>query len=454
MLEEIINQDAQAFETYFHDSQVEQIARDTKFVQRESKLTGLVFIKALTFGFTKYPRATLNQLCQFCLDLGVELSTQGLDQRINPKAVLFVQKMLERSLAVLRAERKEVAEVLDQFTAVYFQDSTIVSLPEALQDIFPGVGGNASSAAVKIQLLFEFTEGNIAHLEFVAGRQPDQGYQGHLPKVQSDSLLIQDLGYFNLETLKAVAGQQAFFLSRWKQDACVYLAQEPHQALDMLPFLRQQQVEAAEYNVLLGAQARIPCRMVCVRLPPSVAAQRRRRAKANAKRKGKTLSKRALELLDWNVFLTNAPPERLSVRQILVCYSLRWQVELIFKLWKSEAALKHLAGMRKERILSELYAKMIGIVLTHFLVAPLRFLLREQRVEISPTKARQVFQDRVKSLALAIGVGTQRLKDEIDKLCQRILRFARKTRRKKHLSTYDKLLAVEDLAIYQLYPLT
>ncbi len=97
---------------------------------------------------------------------------------------------------------------------------------------------------------------------------------------------------------------------------------------------------------------------------------------------------------------------------------------------------------------------MIGIVLTHCLVAPLRFLLRDQRIEISPTKARQIFQDRALSLASAIGDGNQHLLDEIMALCRRILRFARKTKRKKQLSTYNKLLAAHSLQIHQLYPLT
>lgn len=453
MLDKIVDQDAQALDAYFNEQKVEQAARASQFVERSSKLTGLIFLKTLVFGFIQHPKASLNQLCQVCLDFGVMISSQGLDQRINEAAVAFVQQMLERALTLWRARHQEIAEALDQFSAVYFQDSSIISLPEALQEIFPGAGGNASSAAVKIQLLFEYRGGNIEHLEFVAGRIADQGYQGHLTKLEPGSLLIQDLGFFSLDSLKTVADRDAFFLTRWQNQASVFLAQEPDEALDMLAFLRQQRETVAEYPVLLGAQTRIPCRMICVRLPAAVAAQRRRRAKANAQRRGETLSQRTLALLDWNVFLTNVPAERLSLRQILVCYSLRWQVELIFKLWKSEAALKHLAGMRKERVLCELYAKMIGIVLTHFLVAPLRFILRDQQIELSPTKARQILQDRAKKIALAIGVGSQHLRDEVKELCQRILRFARKTKRKKRLSTYSKLLAADSLTICQLYPL-
>jgi hypothetical protein len=453
VLEKIIDRVVQGFERCFDGRRIEQMARNCKFVQRKSKLTGCVFVKTLVLGCIQYPKATLKQLCEIALDFGVAIKPQGLDQRLNAQAVILMRQMLRRVLAMAKAQRQEVAEVLDQFAAVYFLDSTILSLPATLQEVFQGVGGKASCAAVKIQLLFEYLSGQIAHLNFSAARETDQAYQGHLPHVQPGSLLIQDLGFLNLRTLQTLVDQSAYFLTRWQKGVHVHLASAPEKALDMLRFLRQQRSQAAEYTVLVGKAAKLSCRMVCVRLPPDVVAQRRRRAKADAKRRGKPISKRKLDLLAWNVFLTNVPVAQLSLRQILVCYSLRWQVELIFKLWKSQAALKHIAAVRTERVLCILYAKMIGIVLSHFLVAPLRFLLRQQDVEISPVKAQQTFRDRAKSLALALGTHTANLRAEIRELCHRIILLDRKTRRKKHLSTFSKLLAAETLEIYQLYPL-
>lgn len=454
MLQKIISRVAQGFERCLDGPQIEQMACDCRFVQRKSKLTGYIFVKTLVFGCIQYPKATLKQLCQIVSDFGVTIKPQGLDQRLNAQAVVLMRQMLRRVLCIAKAQRREVAEVLDQFTAVYFLDSTIISLPATLREVFQGVGGYASCAALKIQLLFDFLSGNIAHLTFATARETDQAYQGHLPHVQPGSLLIQDLGFFNLRTLQVVVEQMAYFLTRWQQGVHVYLASVPDRALDMLSFLRQQGPDVAEYAVLVGTTAKLPCRMVCVRLPADVVAQRRRRAKADARRRGKPIRKRKLDLLAWNVFLTNVPTAQLSLPQILVCYSLRWQVELIFKLWKSQAALKHIAAVRKERVLCMLYAKMVGIVLSHFLVAPLRFLLRQQEVEISPVKARQTFRDRAKSLALALGTHAANLHAEIRELCQRIVTFDHKTKRKKHLSTFNKLLAADTLDIYQLYPLT
>ena len=197
MLEQIIDRSAERLEDCFEEPQVEQMARDCGFVQRKSKLTGLVFLKTLVFGFIQYPRATLKQLCQACLDFGVNIKPQGLDQRINEKTVVFMQQMLTRALSIVRARRRKVAEVLDQFTAIYFLDSTTISLPDALRGIFQGVGGNASSAAVKIQLLFEFLTGNIAHPTFVSARKTDQAYQEHVPCTATNLCADKDGGVSN-----------------------------------------------------------------------------------------------------------------------------------------------------------------------------------------------------------------------------------------------------------------
>jgi hypothetical protein len=266
-------------------------------------------------------------------------------------------------------------------------------------------------------------------------------------------LLIQDLGFFQLSTLCQIIQRKAFFLTRWRADTVVFLRHAPQQALEMLAFLRAQSQVADSYAVYLGRDYHLAARMIGVRLPPSVAAERRRKLISEYRRRGDPLNQRLLALCDWNVFLTNVPEAQLSLRQVLVCYTLRWQVELIFKLWKSQAALDHLVSLRKERVLCERYAKMIGLVFTHFLVAPLRFFLLEQQVEISPPKARQVIEDRMDHLMNLLGSDRQSLEEQLLDLAQRILRFARKTRRKKYPSSLDRLALANQLDIPQLFPL-
>ena len=62
----------------------------------------------------------------------------------------------------------------------------------------------------------------------------------------------------------------------------------------------------------------------------------------------------------------------LSVAQVTCLYRVRWQIELIFKLWKSYCGLNAISPWRKDRTWTEFYAKMIAIILTHFIIAPIR----------------------------------------------------------------------------------
>jgi hypothetical protein len=453
MLNPIIAHATQTLHNYFNANEINQVARKAKFVMRRSKLDGFIFLKILVLGFLQYPQASLNQLSQISQDFGVDISPQGIDERLNQAAVTFLRDRLSEALTKFRAKRRTVATALESFAEVYFQDSTIQALPEGLQTLFPGSGGNASPAAVKIQLLFAFLSGNVEYMEFGAGRAPDSSYQAHISHLLPGSLLIQDLGFFNLAVLQTVMDRAAFFLSRWRQDVQVFLSQTPELPLDMLAFLGRQTAEVADYQVNIGLKARLSCRMICVRLPEKVAAQRRRRLKADAKRRGTLLPQRSLALCDWNVFLTNVPENKLSLPQILACYALRWQIELLFKLWKSQAALKHIPALRPERVLCEIYAKMIGLLITHFLTAPLRFLLLQQQIEISPPKARQILQNRTKDLSRVIGWDLHLLQDEIDLLFHRILRFARKNKRKMKPASLERFESAIHLHISQLYPL-
>lgn len=108
--------------------------------------------------------------------------------------------------------------------------------------------------------------------------------------------------------------------------------------------------------------------------------------------------------MDWPLFVTNVPADRLSIEQVALLYRVRWQVELVFKLWKSYCGLKHIVGLRRERVLVELYAKMIGLVLTHFLTAPLRMPHgRYANREISPLAVRRTFQRFARDLNCCLG---------------------------------------------------
>ena len=85
----------------------------------------------------------------------------------------------------------------------------------------------------------------------------------------------------------------------------------------------------------MGAYERIPTRLIAVRMPEASVNERRRRAHTAAKKAGYTPSQAYLTLMAWHLFITNVPAAVWPPKTVAVAYSLRWQVELVFRAWKS-----------------------------------------------------------------------------------------------------------------------
>ncbi len=420
----------------FFTQTAEAIARKTEFVQRKSKMSGALFLQSVVFGFEEQPDACLTDLIETSEDLGVAISKQGLQGRIQT-AVPFLQEMFEQAVRLFRHELPLDLAVLKQFAGLFITDSTVVALPEALRDEFAGCGGSGAEAAVKLQLTFELLYGAIEAVEFEAGRSPDQVYTGQVRRIQPGALYLSDLGYFVVKRFQQIDQQRAYFLSRLDLQTAVFDSQTGER-LDLLAWLREQTQTYWETEWLVGVREQLRCRVVVVQLPQEVADRRRQKAQENARRKGRTLSPHHLELLGWNIYITNVPVTLLTLQQVLVMYSVRWQVELIFKVWKSQCALDRVAGRHRERILTELYAKLIGVVVTHFLIAPFRSVKRE----LSAVKVQHLVRRYALRLALSL-TSLEQLITVLDKLITRCLKSALKDKRRKRPTTLRKLQAVE-----------
>ena len=330
----------------YFSKDVEVTARETKFVQRRSPISGQVFMKALVLGYLEKPKASLNEIAQSCLDLGIVVTTQAIDERINPFSVAFMQAMFCQALMVFKNRQPLALAILQQFTAINLVDSTTKGLPDSMATEYPGCGGpsECGKSSLKLQLVFDFLSGNLKQLEIKAGNEPDQAYRGHLQMIEKGSLTIADLGYFCLDTFVAIANQSAYFLSRYAYPTALLTVLG--EKIDLVKLLQAQTEDMRELAVLLGSRPehKLPCRLFMLRTPAAIADERRRKAKAHAKRRGRSLSQTYLFLLGWTLFVSNSPASMISCAQVYDVYRIRWQIELIFKLWKSYSGLDHICA--------------------------------------------------------------------------------------------------------------
>ena len=204
--------------------------------------------------------------------------------------------------------------------------------------------------------------------------------------------------------------------------------------VNVTAWLDRQTDDRIDTTVVLGTKARLGCRLIALRLPPEVAAKRLRRLRKKLRKKGKKLSERQRVMCQWTVLITDLPAEAFTVEEICVLYRVRWQIELLYKAWKSGGGLGRTRGRRGTRVLCEAYAKLLALVVQHW-----GTLLRGGPLcGINLVRAAR----RVKRLALEIAaalsdrVGLRRV---LEKLQARLRRLPRRGRRRKDPSTRQLL---------------
>jgi len=373
------------------------------------------------------------------------MSRSGLHQRFNEQAVEFFQSCLQAIL--LKRVNKPLhidPQFIAQFSEILIIDSTSWDIPEHLQWIFPGSGGHASKANCKLQFCYDYKTAEFRMLEDTAGSVPDQKYSRNIAAVVKHmGLVIFDLGYWTFDTFASISENEGFFLSRLNLQVNLWTKTEDQFAtLDLAALLAECSDRAIQTAVCLrkGKKA-IDVRLVAWRVPEEVANVRRMKLRRNARKKGRTVSARCLRLFDWSIFITSADEERLPATMIRTCYRIRWNVELIFKSWKSVLRI-HCTTVRKNghRLKCELYAKMILAVIVHRIYQHVhRQLWVARKRELSLDKLWKFIDSRKEMLYQAAQQGVGKLVASINDILMVIATVCEKLHQKNRTTTLQKI---------------
>jgi len=348
-----------------------ELGKKIGFIVRQRKLTGSNFIKTLVFGWLQKTDPSVEALARAGFSHDLTITAQGLDKRFTEKAAVFVKGVLEEALGqVVKAKTAVDVNILNRFSHVYVADSSVITLPDELHPLWPGTGGGAGSsrAAVKIDTCIELKTGHL-QCGLLPGKQADN----HSPLAEAvfepNSLRLQDLGYFNLQRMKEQAERGEYWISRYHINTAIFDGQGwPVELLPWLHRLKAAGVKHQECEVELGVKTRVKARLVLIHLPEEAAARSRAKMKENATNQGRTATQDSLALCDWKILVTNTGTELLSVKDCVLLYSVRWQIELLFKLWKSHGKLGHSNSANPWRILCEVYAKLLALMVQHWIV--------------------------------------------------------------------------------------
>ncbi len=91
--------------------------------------------------------------------------------------------------------------------------------------------------------------------------------------------------------------------------------------------------------------------------------------------------------LALNLYVTNTNAEQVSTQNIWDFYRLRWQIELVFKIWKSFCKIDKVKKVQIYRLQCYIYSKLIFILLGWQILWRVAALMKEQGKELSMMKA-------------------------------------------------------------------
>src|SRR5829696_260463 len=421
----------------------DEAATKSGFLKRHRKLDGASFVQALVFGWMADPDATAEERAQVGASRAVPISAYGLDKRCDERGAECLRQVLAAAVeqVVIVASCPAAVAILKRFSGVYLYDGSVIKLPEALRELWPGLGGNrpgAGAAALKIGVRLDLLSGELYGPVLGSGREHDHALALGASELPEGALRLADLGFFDLELFRLSGERGGYWLSRLKGGTVVYDTATGTR-LDLLACLRKHPSEGlVDRPVLVGAQAQLSGRLLAVRVPQAVADERRRRMREDARKRQRAVSSAQLALAGWTILVTNAPPELLSAEEALVLMRARWQVERLFDLWKRHGRLDKSRSKKPWRILCELYAKLLGLLVQHWVLLSGSFWTEPYH---SLVKAARTVRQRALALADALN-DPARLSEVLGIIADCLTVGCRVAKRRKEPGTAQQLLSL------------
>ena len=342
-----------------------ELARQSGFLRRKSKLQPAEFIDTLMFSDFDHSQLSLQDCCN---DLAQQhqksLSKVGLHKRFNTRTLDFLKSVLAAQMALKLDHSGQ--NNWQPFSRVLIADSSKFTLPKPFMEDYPGFGNFGISSIMNIQYSFDLKHGNWENLDLTKATENDQSRSGKtLARICKGDLHIRDLGFITLEYLTKVIKEEAFFLNRTHPQVKFVQCSDGKQIdwKKLHPKMRHSK-NHFETRVIVGTgKDTITCRLIALPVPEQVWAERIRKAEQKAKSQKSKLTDGYKARCKFSIFITNTTRETLNAAAVIQLYRLRWQIELVFKTWKSLLDVHKIKAVKKDRLECQLIAKFIWILL-------------------------------------------------------------------------------------------
>ncbi len=424
-------------ETFNHTS-VRKTAKENGFFIRSSKITPESFLGLCTYFDKTIGQKTLYNLCNtISYSLHTSISKQALHDRFNDKAVSFLFDIYKQ-LAASQIGIATHIEVSHLFSRIRIMDSTSFGLEGDYPD-YPGF----NDSGVSIQFDFDWIQGKFLHQEIHPQTKSDiSAARDVMDSLLPGDLLLRDLGYYAANIMEEIDEQGASYISRAPNNTKFWLKNVDKGWTQIKPeedIKDKAPGETIDYGFIkVGGDTRHSFKGRVVAQKLSSEQQRKRKRALNLKgQRGKDVQS-AHQRSNVQVLVTNISREELGPQDLYPLYTLRWQIEILFKAWKSLFDIHNVRKVKQERLECHLYGRLISILLSSMTMFQCRhYLYYKHQKEISEYKALYLIKEGLSELKSALGSGRQAVYELLMMIYENVRRHGVKDHRHNHQSPFD-----------------
>lgn len=350
----------------FNIDEINKIAKESKFMQRKSCIKPEGFLIFNTLHGEDLCKTPLSQLAsRYDAIFDKQVSKQAIDKRFNN---YFMMTIFNKIMYTQNNILKDLESTLNlHFERVIINDSTGFALPKEYADKFPEAGGSGSSSAIKIQLQYELLTGSFMKMDIFPGTKADATYLESMEKEnKKNDLKLADLGYLKIDYLKKLQKSGASFISKVKSNTALYIKNkkpERYKTGGIKKSSRYIKLDILELS------------------KPLIEGE-------NIRKKCQVFKQGRMDFNSVNAYISNVSDKILDSTQLHELYTLRWQIEIMFKIWKSIFKINEVKKVKIERFKCSLYGRLIALLLSSSIVFTAKnIILEEINQEISEIKS-------------------------------------------------------------------
>ena len=426
-----------------NENEIDRIANEVGLCKRIRKFTPMELLKMVTFSPNNIAKDILTDISLNLFEESeILVSSESLNKRFNSTFVKFLKAIFLELLNIKFNVKKPEKNIVKGFNRILLTDSTVSKLHSSLSEEYPG-GRNQEGpySSLKINLIKDLKNNTPVDVQVSRGTKNDYEFLPRIKKfMKSKDLILNDLGYCSLEFLKNVIKKKAFFVSKLKLNSLktIFLENPTPEYFKngaikvqnrFIPFDVEKECnsmiagEIREFeNVHIGSDShKLPCRLIITKLDGVLEERRHKTVTKKIRDPRPYLKEEKREIAKFGFMITNLSKEEYPKEQIYPIYSLRWQIELEFKNWKSILEIdKSYRKLKKERIESHFYGKLINILVNNEVSKILKDEIEIENIILSDKKVFNhvsYYLEKLHHYNYKIGYVFDKLKKLIPKTC-------------------------------------